>query len=426
MAQTDQIGALVASVEERQEDLVNLLCDLVRFETAAPPARNTTPAQDYIQAKLSELNFSIDRWEMYPGDPVVVGTRTGAQSGTHKSLILNGHMDVAEVHPDEAWETGPFEPLLRDGWLTGRGTADMKGGIACALFALKLLNEAGVDPLGDVIFQSVIGEEVGEAGTQQCIERGYSADFALIMDTSDMEMQGQGGVITGWITVKSQETHHDGTRACMIHAGGGTFGASAIEKMMKIIAGLQDLERHWAVTKHYPGMVPGSNTINPAVIQGGRHPAFIADECKLWITVHFLPNETHTQVIEEIERHLNAVAAADPWLSRNPLAFTWGGTSMIEDQGEIFPSLVVDPDHDAIGVLSQAHHRVTGQVCPVSMSPTVNDGGWFGFSGIPAAIYGPGTLAQAHAVNEKVEVAQLVAYTQVLLRFVYDWTRQPR
>lgn len=153
----------------------------------------------------------------------------------------------------------------------------MKGGLARALFARRLMRDAGVSLPGGIILQSVIGEEVGEAGTLQCCRRGYTADLVVVVDTSDLEIQGQGGVITGWITVKSPQTFHDGTRRQMIHVGGGLVGASAIEKMMKITAGLQELERHWAVTKSYPGCPTGATTINPAVIEGGRHAAFIAD-----------------------------------------------------------------------------------------------------------------------------------------------------
>ena len=105
----------------------------------------------------------------------------------------------------------------------------MKGGLAGALFAIQLLQEAGIELPGDLIFQSVIGEEVGGRNTS-IRRRGYDADFAVVVDTSDLHMQGQGGVITGWITVKSPQTFHDATRRQMIHAGGRLFGASAIEK----------------------------------------------------------------------------------------------------------------------------------------------------------------------------------------------------
>lgn len=416
------LTSILDQVDARQDELVDLLCSLIAFETPAPPARNTSEAQAFVGDYLAKIGFSIDMWDVYPGDPNVVGVRKGRGGGGYRSLILNGHMDVAEVSPDEAWETGPFRPIVRDGVVIGRGAADMKGGLAGALFALKLLTDGGVELPGDITFQSVIGEEVGEAGTLQCCNRGYAADLAVVVDTSNLQLQGQGGVITGWITVKSAQTFHDGTRRQMIHAGGGLFGASAIEKMMKIIQGLQELERHWAVTKSYPGCPLGSTTINPAVIEGGRHAAFIADECRLWITVHYYPNENHETVVREIEDHILGIARADLWLRENPPRFKWGGTSMIEDRGEIFPALEVDPDHPGVKLLVASHSEVTGEMAEISVSPTVTDGGWFGDAGIPAVIYGPGTLRYAHSVNEQVSIDQLKTFVKVLLRFIVQWS----
>jgi acetylornithine deacetylase len=420
------LKSILEMVDSRQDELVELLCTLISYETPAPPARNTSQAQAFVGKYLSGLGFSIDTWDVYPGDPNVVGLLKGSGSDRFKSLILNGHMDVAEVSPDEAWETGPFQPIVRDGVVIGRGAADMKGGIAGALFALKLLKEQGVELPGDITFESVIGEEVGEAGTLQCCTKGYTADLAVVVDTTDLQLQGQGGVITGWITVKSKQTFHDGTRRQMIHAGGGLFGASAIEKMMKIIQGLQELERHWAVTKSYPGCPLGTTTINPAVIEGGRHAAFVADECRLWVTVHYYPNENHETIVKEIEDYINGIANADLWLRENPVQFKWGGTSMIEDRGEIFPSLEVDPDHPGVKLLMANHTGVTGEDSSIKVSASVSDGGWFGDAGIPAVIYGPGTLRYAHSVNEQVSIDQLKTFVKVLLGFIHEWSNTPK
>ncbi|HEY0123785.1 MAG TPA: acetylornithine deacetylase [Rhizobium sp.] len=420
------IQSLIDQVDSREGELLDLLCKLVSFRTPAPPARNTADAQAFMAAYLQELGFSIDKWEMYPGDFNVVGVLKGTDGDGCKSLIINGHMDVAEVSENEIWETGPFEPVVRDGLVIGRGTADMKGGLAGALFALKLLRDAGHSLPGDITFQSVIGEEVGEAGTLDCCKRGYTADLALVVDTSDLHIEGQGGVITGWITVKSPQSHHDGMRRQMIHAGGGLVGASAIEKMMKIIQGLQDLERHWAVTKSYPGCPLGSTTINPAVIEGGRHAAFVADECRLWITVHYYPNEDHETIVKEIETHIRRVADADPWLRDNHPQFRWGGKSMIEDRGEIFPSLELDPSHPGVLLLASQHQAVTGRPAVFGVSPTVTDGGWFGHEGIPAAIFGPGKLRHAHAINEQVSIAELKDFTKIMLAFIAEWSATPK
>ncbi|MDR4946933.1 acetylornithine deacetylase [Neobacillus cucumis] len=417
---------MTSEVEARKEELLDLLSKLVAFPTVSPPARNTNSVQDFIKTYLENLGFTTDKWDVYPGDPNVVGILRGDSSEHYNSLIVNGHVDVAEVGDDKEWRTPPFETVIRDGHIVGRGVADMKGGIAASLFAIKLLKELGITLNGDLQFQSVIGEEVGEAGTQACVERGYSADYAVVVDTSDLHIQGQGGVITGWITIQSKETHHDGIRRKMIHAGGGVKGASAIEKMMKIITGLQELERHWAVTKSYEGFPPGTNTINPAVIEGGRHAAFVADRCALWVTVHFYPNEDYEEVIKEIEQHIYAVAAADPWLKDNPPEFVWGGKSMIVDRGEIFPSLEIDPEHPATQLLTSSFEKMTGQKANVGMSTTVTDAGWLGRAGIPTAIFGPGKLEDAHAVNEKLDIQQLLDFTKVIANFIAEWCNTKR
>ena len=233
-------------------------------------------------------------------------------------------------------------------------------------------------------------------------------------------------MITGWITVQSPETLHDGVRARTVHAGGGLFGANAIEKMMKVIAALQELERHWAVMKSYPGFPPGSTTINPAVIEGGRHPAFMADRCALWCTVHFYPNETYQQVSKEVEEHVLKAAGADPWLAANPPTFTWGGASMIADRGEVFPAVKVDEEGAGVKSLQAAHLEVLGEAPAVRMWPSVSDAGWLATAGIPTVIYGPGELSQAHTVNESIAVDELLSAAKVYARLIADWCGRER
>lgn len=416
----DQLDMMLQKADEQQADLISIVKTLISFPTPAPPARNTKTAQKWVAGFLKEMGCSVDIWDVYPEDPNVVGVLKGTDSELYQSLILNGHIDVAEVN-EEDWDSDPFQPLIKGGMLIGRGASDMKGGLACVLFCLKLIHEAGLQLPGDLIVQSVIGEEVGEAGTLECCRRGYHADFAVVADTSSLHIQGQGGVITGWIEIKSAKTFHDGMRRNMIHAGGGTFGASAIEKMAKIISALGELERHWSVMKSYPGFTPGTNTINPAVIEGGRHAAFVADECRLWITVHFYPNETHEQAAAEIEDYVNRISDSDVWLRENRPVFKWGGSSMIEDRGEIFPALEIDPDHPAVSVLKASHRAVKKEEPVTDVSQTVTDGGWLYDAGIPSVIYGPGDLKNAHSINEEVSVEELLDYTKIMLRFIITW-----
>ncbi|AYU56064.1 acetylornithine deacetylase [Staphylococcus debuckii] len=408
-------------MNKRHFDLLKLL---VEYNTESPPARNTDPLQDEIQAFLEENGFEVQRRKMYDHDSIVVGVLKGKDPRAPK-LILNGHVDVANVEDPKYWTYPPFELTEVDDWLYGRGVSDMKGGVASLFYVLERLRKEGVEPEGDIIVQSVVGEEVGEAGTKYACEMSPEADLALVMDTSDNQALGQGGVITGWITVQSKETVHDGARSQMVHAGGGLYGASAIEKMAKIITALKELEQHWAVMKSYPDMPAGANTINPAVIEGGRNPAFIADECRLWVTVHFLPDEDYHEVVEEIEAYLNRVAEADVWLRENPLQFDWGGTSMIEDRGEVFPSFTLPLEHLGYKMLEAAHEAVYDEQLVSGMTTTVTDGGWLADAGVPTILYGPGSLTEAHSVDEKVKKEELAHYSEVLYKFLKSWYAKP-
>jgi len=411
---------VLSLVDEKKDEIVNLLEKLIHFKTPCPPGQNTLPAQRWIAKRLEEMNFKVDMFDVFPDEPDVVGVLKGAGGG--RSIIVNGHIDVAEVRPDEPWKRDPFDPFVEDGRLYGRGAFDMKGGIAAMLMAVEVVQEAGYRLKGDILIESVIGEEAGEAGTVKCIERGYRADFAIIPEPFGEICIGQGGCITVWITVKSPVTLHDGTRVYWLHAGGGMEGASAVEKMVKIIQALQELERHWAVHKSHPTLPPGMTTINPAVIEGGRHPAFIADECRLWCTIHMLPDEDYEEVIKEVEDYIRRVADADLWLRRYPPSFKWGGKSLVKDKGEVFPGFEVDKDHPGVKTATAAHEAVTGGRPRISMSPTVGDAGWLNRAGIPCVYYGPGgDLKQAHSVNEFVELGEVFKTTKVLALTLLDW-----
>ncbi|HET9015376.1 MAG TPA: acetylornithine deacetylase [Thermomicrobiaceae bacterium] len=418
--------AIREAIAGSTDDLLALAGRLIAFPTESPPGRNTAAIQGFLADFLRGLGFDVERFDVYPGDPDLIATLRGTGSDRAASLLLNGHVDVAEVGLVDAWTHPPFAARVAGGRLYGRGADDMKGPLAAALHAVATLRRLGVALPGDLVVQTVIGEEQGEAGTLSCVERGSRADFAIVAEPTGLAIAGQGGVITGWIEIQSPETLHDGMRARTIHAGGGVRGASAVEKMVKVITALQELERHWAVVKRYPGMAPGSTTINPAVIEGGRHPAFIADRCALWVTVHYYPDETAEQVTAEIEDHVRRTAEADLWLRDHPPTFRWGGRSMIEDRGEVFPPSAPDPGHPGVRALARAHAAVLGREPELVIWPSVSDAGWLAGAGIPTVIYGPGGLEQAHTVDEWVAVDDLVHASQVYAEMIVAWCSSPK
>jgi formylaminopyrimidine deformylase len=415
-------SAILAAVDKNRENILEFARKLIAFKTPDPPAHNTREAQAWMEGELRALGMQTHMLDLYPEEPLLAGVYKGKE-GT-RTLTFNGHMDVAQINPDEKWSFDPFAAWWDERHLHGRGADDMKGGLAAAYWALKIVLDAGVPLRQNVMIQSVVGEEAGEHGTKLLLEKGYRGDFAIIPEPTELRICGQGGVVTMWVIVKSPQTFHDGMRSRMIHAGGGVDGASAIEKMMKILQGMQELERHWAVTKSYPGLAPGANTINPAVIKGGRHPAFIADECALWFTIHYLPDEKLEDVQRELVSFLNGLADSDPWLKKNRPELVFGGTSMFRDRGEIFPASEVRRDNPDVQLLFDTYRATLGREPSSIIWPCVCDSGWFAEAGIPVVICGPGSLEEAHVIDEKIAVDQILDATRLYAAFILDFCKR--
>ncbi len=410
---------ILQAVEDSSDQMLAFAGELIGFATPDPPAHNTAEVQKWLAERLRRIGLKTEMFDLYPDEPLLVGVKPGKRG--RRTLVFNGHVDVAQVNPEEKWDFEPFTARTDSRYLYGRGSADMKGGMAAAYWAIKTLVELGVQLEDSLMFQSVIGEEAGEHGTKTLLEKGFRGDFAIIPEPSELMIGGQGGVVTMWVIVRSPKTYHDGLRSRMIHAGGGIEAASAIEKMVHILQGMQVLERHWAVTRSYPGLSPGANTINPAVIKGGRHPAFIADECSLWYTIHYLPNERLEAVKAEVLSHLQALCQADPWLRKNPPEIIFGGSSMFRDRGEIFPASEVKLEDPQVQLLGRTFRKVLGREPQSMVWPSVSDAGWFAEAGVPVVICGPGRLEEAHAINEKIEISQLVEAAKLYTAFSYAY-----
>ncbi len=413
------LGEIQSRIEQSKEDILRFAAKMVSFKTPNPPAHNTKEIQNWMATELQKLGMKTAMHDLYPGEPLVVGVAQGEPG--QRTLVFNGHVDVAQVEEGEKWDFDPFSAWWNDKYLYGRGAADMKSAMAAVFWAIKTVLESGIKLKNNIMFQSVVGEEAGEHGTKTLLEKGYKGDFAIVPEPTELNICGQGGVVTMWVTVKSPKTFHDGLRSRLIHAGGGVEGANAIEKMSKVLHGMQELERHWAVMKSYPGLRAGANTINPAVIKGGRHPAFIADECALWFTIHYLPNERMEDVKEEVVSYIGALADADLWLKKNRPEIIFGGTSMFRDRGEIFPASEVDMNNRDVQRLFSTFENVLGRKPETLVWPSVSDSGWFAEYGIPVVISGPGALEEAHAINEKIEIDQVLEASKLYAGIILDF-----
>src|ERR671935_261117 len=168
-------------VARRSDDLVALASELIRFDTTArmpgEPAREEAQLQELLAGRLRSAGAEVDLWEPsademagrplvppgldFDGRPQLVARFPGAGSG--RRLMLNGHIDVVSGEPVDAWTSHPFRPEVRDRKLYGRGACDMKGGVACTVFAAEVLAGLGIHPHGDPLVATKTDEEASGA-----------------------------------------------------------------------------------------------------------------------------------------------------------------------------------------------------------------------------------------------------------------------
>ena len=307
-----------------------------------------------------------------------------------RSLILNGHIDVVPEGPHEMWSRNPFDAVVKDGWMYGRGAGDMKAGIILNLYALRALRALGYQPAADVYQQSVVEEECTGNGALACLQRGYRADAAIIPEPSGGTMTiAQVGVM--WFQVKV--TGHP------VHVYKADAGSNAIESAYRLIQQLRELEKKWNEKKaHDPHFHTHHHPVNFNVgkIAGGDWASSVPSWCTFDMRVGVLPTQNLKECRQEVEDVIRRAAANDPFLGNNPPTVTWEGF-----QAEPF----VLKNHEQVRqVLAEAHQTVFGAALQDRTSTGTADNRFFGlYAGIPALVYGPQS-DDIHGFDERVNL----------------------
>ncbi|QII49385.1 peptidase [Bacillus paralicheniformis] len=379
-------------------------------------------AQAVVLEKLRQFEAEIDVWEpsmkqleqhpLFKSDrtsfkesPNITAVKRGKGGG--KSLILNGHIDVVPEGNRKDWETEPFQPVMKQGRIYGRGTTDMKGGNTALLIAMEALEQCGVQLKGDLMFQSVVDEECGGAGTLAAVMRGYKADGALIPEPTNMKMFiKQQGSMWFRITVKGLSAH-----------GGTRYeGVSAIEKSMLVIQSLRQLEqvRNKRITDSLYENIPIPVPINIGTINGGSWPSSVADTVTLEGRCGIAPNESPEAVQSEFENWLNDLQYHDEWFKHYPVDIEWFGAMWLPND--------LAEDHELTKVLKSAYQTITAKDPLIEASPWATDGGILSHAGgTPVIVFGPGETKMAHQANEYIEKEALIQSAKIISLFIMNW-----
>ena len=421
----DLLSSISAQVEALREDLIFFLQRLVQFPTLPGFEQK---AQYFVSDKLEGLGLSpeivsseFDELQDHPafcddGVPFrdrlnVVGRWTGSarkkKSSSARSLILNGHMDVVPTGAESLWSESPWSGSIHDGRLYGRGSCDMKAGVTANIFAVQTLQALGFHPAGDVLVESVIGEESGGVGTLATIVKGFKADAAIITEPTQLRLcPVQSGALSFRIRTSGRAIH-----ACM-----KPYGVSAIEKFYVLLRAVQELERDRHVQYQNPLYEDPHNIapINFGTIRGGDWPSTVPDQLVVEGRFGVLPGESTDNARRALASTLQHAASADPWLQQHPPELIW-----FEGQ---FESGQTPQDAPIVAAVAACHASTLGNQ-PVIQGVTYgSDLRLFTNHGkIPAVLYGPGNVANAHTVDEYVDLEQVISATKVLALIITTW-----
>ncbi|MGC5257306.1 M20 family metallopeptidase [Gordonia sp. DT218] len=363
------------------------------------PGGTEGAAVDVLQKACRSAGFTVSTHDVAPERPNLVAT---LPAGDGPGLMVLGHSDVVPAGP--GWTSDPYRPRMSDGRIHGRGTTDMKGGLAAAMVAMQALSHAsdyGADLSGPVQLVCTVDEEEHGIGVRDFVTRQAEHSFAgcIVAEPTDL------AVVRGCRGASYIEIDITGRAA---HSGRPADGRNAIEAAASIV----DLIRldHRQLAMDADDLL-GSGTWNVGTIEGGQGISVVAPMCRLGIDRRLMPDENPHHIAERLRAAI-----------RESAIDTDGVTVDVRVTMEM-PGFATPADHPLVATTVSAVTD-TGRATSVGGWSAACDGGFVHRDlGIPAIVFGPGDIhAEAHQPDESVLIADLEsaarAYALTALRLL--------
>ena len=366
----------------RKKELVDLTIRLVQAPTENPPGNEKGAAQ-FLKSLLSKRGFKIKTVLSPTGRWNLVAEKRWGRGG--RRLIFNGHLDVVPAGNPSQWKYHPFQGRLYKGKIYGRGSSDMKSGIASFIHALSAIERSETrPPYGAVILHLVSDEEShGHQGMGFLTQNeSIQGDAALVGEPTSLHpVIAQKGALWLRMTTLGKSAH--GSRPHL--------GINAIEKMSRLVQSLNSIS--WA--KDHPLL--GKPTLNVGAIRGGTKINVVPNQCEIEVDRRMLPGEKKEEVLTEMRGILDSLQSQDPLFQYRM------------EEIDFAEPAEIHPEEEIIGVGMNAIQEVTGEKPKLKGSSGFTDARFYiNQCHIPTLIFGPGGVDQSHTTNESVEVEALV------------------
>jgi succinyl-diaminopimelate desuccinylase len=386
---SDTAATVRDAVASHEREIVGLTTRLVSIASENPPGQRYRECADLLAEALGALDLSPRMVETsIAGAEEPRWCVQGTTGGSGRCLYLHGHYDVVPAQDAEQ-----FEPVVEAGRIRGRGSADMKGGLAGMLYAVAALRDLGVELDGQVCFNFVPDEETGgRGGSRVLAERGVLAPNGAGMltpePTGGVVWNANRGALTLELTVHGREAH----------VGHAYAGVNAFERMLDVAGALRELAAEVGQrTTGYAVEPPDAR--RSILLIGGRSESgsgFNVVPARCRVTVDRRPNPEES-LQEERERLL---ATLEPFRERG-----YEIDVDVLQEGDAAGSSEDDP----LGVaLAASVAEVEGVPPRFELCPGLLETRWYASAGVPAFAYGPGRLEVSHGPDEHVEIDALI------------------
>ncbi len=396
------------------DELLTLLDELVAVKSLDGTPEEVE-VQKLVSKKLLGFGFDVDEWLVdfeqlkqhpkYSAEverPEAIGVVGSWGNDEGPSLLLNGHTDVVPAGELGRWTFDPWRATYdpASDRVYGRGALDMKGGLCCAIIALKTIKDLGIKLKGKVLLESVFGEEDGGSGTLAAVVRGHKADGAVIMEPTELMIApAQAGCFNFKVTIPGRAAH-----------GAMRFeGVDPLEKFILVYQAILAYERtrNTGVTHPFFKDYDAPYPICCGVIRAGNWASTVAETLTFEGRYGIEPGENLEEARAAFEAVVHNVAQADEWLKDNPPVVEWWG-------GQFDPA-EIDLDSPLIALAKDAYTDITmqspivrGMTYGADMRLLVNEGE------TPTIMFGPGDVRIAHRPDEFVPMDDLKTCTRAL------------
>ena len=377
------------------EPTIRLLKQLIAIDSVNPSlvagAAGEAAIARAIVEELRSIGLGTEVQEAATDRPNVVGILEGRAPG--RSLMFCGHVDTVGV----AGMTRPFDPVERNGRVYGRGSQDMKGGVAAMIGAARVIAESGGLEAGRIVIACVVDEEHSSIGAEALVSR-WRADAGVVTEPTDLHVA---------VAHKGFEWVEIETEGRAAHGSRPRDGRDAIVRMGRVLGELESLDRQLQSGRAHA--LVGTASLHASLIEGGRELSSYPDRCLLQIERRTIPGEQEGSAGREVERILEQLRARDS-------EFTASSRTMFSRA-----PYEIAAGHELPSALSQAAHAAGAESDIIGMS-FWTDAAVLGAAGIPSVLFGP-TGAGLHGLEEWVDVASVLTCRDALASLARQWCR---